>query len=287
MNCSLRHSEPPARSSIKVLKQRVEGATINPPVEDSLAIEDPLEIVLRYRRGELEVEKKLLVTMRTPGADSCLIHGLLYSEGIINSSSDILNLSYEGDGQAAPTRAFVTLAREELMAESVGKRHWAANASCGVCGTNAIENLALAPHLKLTDEAKVSVQLIHALPNLMRSKQATFDRTGGLHAAAIFTSRGELLASHEDIGRHNALDKVIGELLCQQRLDQEPLVLAVSGRMSYEIIQKALMARLSIVAGVGAPSSLAVSMAADFNLTLIGFVRDNSYNIYSCPKRLI
>ena len=166
-------------------------------------------------------------------------------------------------------------------------RNTAVHSSCGVCGTSQLSQLQLSPELRIQDETQIEVDWIHSLPAQMRQEQDTFRKTGGLHAAAIFSSVGALLASREDIGRHNALDKAIGANLIAGLAPCSGQVLCVSGRMSYEILQKALVARIPIIAGIGAPSSLAVSLANDFNITLIGFVRDSSYNIYSCPERLI
>jgi FdhD protein len=141
--------------------------------------------------------------------------------------------------------------------------------------------------LNIIDETKINRDLIHQLPQIMRTSQPTFQKTGGLHASALFSSIGELRVIREDIGRHNALDKVVGAALRSAIIPAPGLILCVSGRMSYEIVQKALVARIPVIAGIGAPSSLAVAMANDFHVTLLGFVRDNSYNIYSCPERLI
>ncbi|MGC6425301.1 MAG: formate dehydrogenase accessory sulfurtransferase FdhD [Lentimonas sp.] len=276
------------RTSVKVIKQRVVGTKKQTPEKDFLAIEDPLEIVFSHQKQGKTIEKQFAVTMRTPGHDRELIHGFLYCEGIIQSATNIADIEFAQDkANAAPTRAIVHLANGIDPNALNCERNFAIHSSCGVCGTTEIGHLSIPKALKFIDDIRVDSKLIHDLPERMQTKQETFRQTGGLHASAIFTNSGELVASNEDIGRHNALDKVIGTQLLADPSSKPARALCVSGRMSYEIIQKALIARLPIIAGVGAPSSLAVALANDFNITLIGFVRNNSYNIYSCPERLV
>lgn len=280
-------TQPITRTSIKVLKQRVIGSEAQAPAEDHLAIEDPLEITLAYERNGGLVEKKLIVTMRTPGHDAELIHGFLYCEGIIQSAADIVDIQLNGNNaHAAPTRARVELRPGLDASAKTCERNFAVHSSCGVCGTTSIGHLEIPKALKLEDDIRVPVNWIHSLPEKMHAEQATFRQTGGLHASAIFAADGALQASREDIGRHNALDKAIGANLIAGFTPASGQVLCVSGRMSYEILQKALIARIPIITGVGAPSSMAVALANDFNITLIGFVRNGSYNIYSCPERI-
>ncbi len=280
--------EPPtARSSVKVVKQRVTGGELHPPEEDRLAIEDPLEISLVAGTSGKRVETTLSVTMRTPGHDLELITGFLFAEGIIEREGDIDSIEFNDPVEwKPPTRARVTLRSGLPFSADGTRRHFAANSSCGVCGITSLEQLALSDSLVLDDDTRIAAELIHELPERMRHRQPAFRETGGLHAAALFSHAGGLLASREDIGRHNALDKVIGSQLLAGRMPGRGHLLCVSGRMSYEILQKALVARVPVIAGVGAPSSLAVTLAQDFNVTLLGFVRNGSYNIYSCPERL-
>ncbi|ADE53912.1 formate dehydrogenase subunit FdhD [Coraliomargarita akajimensis DSM 45221] len=274
-----------ARQSVRVIKQRVHNGSFDSPEADLLAIEDPLEIRLVYLRGTQSVEKRLLVTMRTPGKDTELIHGLLYCEGIIAGAEDIEAIHYERDTGQTATRARVHLRPGVEPSDSNRERNFHAHSSCGVCGTTSIGHLAIPNSLRIEAAVRVPADWVHSLPEQMHQHQAAFQQTGGLHAAALFSASGELLASHEDIGRHNALDKSIGARLQASRTGLGD-VLCVSGRMSYEILQKAILARIPIIAGVGAPSSLAVALANDFNVTLVGFLRAQSYNIYSCPERL-
>jgi len=279
---------PVARTSVAVIKQRVVGETALPPESDTLAIEDPLEISLCFQRNQKPIEKKLVVTMRTPGRDRELIHGFLYCEGIIQSAADILVIEFNPNHvHAAPTQAKVQLRPDLEVSQRSSERNFAVHSSCGVCGTTSIGHLEIPKSLRIADNTRIDPNCIHALPQRMHAQQATFHDTGGLHASALFHNNGELLNACEDIGRHNALDKVIGANLIARQIPGRGQILCVSGRMSYEILQKALIARIPIITGVGAPSSLAVALANDFNITLIGFVRNDSYNIYSCPERLI
>ena len=276
------------RSSVRVVKQRAVGSTLQAPENDYLAIEDPLEINWYYGGESCGIETDSRVSMRTPGHDLELIYGYLFCEGIIQTAADILDIQFDSPkAHAAPTRARVQLRLGLRPQSQQTMRNTAVHSSCGVCGTSQLSQLQLSPELRIQDETQIEVDWIHSLPAQMRQEQDTFRKTGGLHAAAIFSSVGALLASREDIGRHNALDKAIGANLIAGLAPCSGQVLCVSGRMSYEILQKALVARIPIIAGIGAPSSLAVSLANDFNITLIGFVRDSSYNIYSCPERLI
>ncbi|MBC2602686.1 formate dehydrogenase accessory sulfurtransferase FdhD [Puniceicoccus vermicola] len=280
-------SAPAVRSTIKVIRQRIEGNLAHSPETDFLAIEDPLELSLCSQSGGSWVERNFSVTMRTPGNDEELIYGLLYAEGIIQRAEDIKEIDFTADNDhAAPNRARIRL-REGLDASAKTKeRHFAVHSSCGACGTVSLGHLEIPKSLRIEDPVEVDSEWIHSLPRQMREQQNTFEQTGGLHAAAIFSSDGQLEVVREDIGRHNALDKAIGTNLLNQRSPCTGQTLCVSGRMSYEIIQKALIARIPIIAGVGAPSSLAVALANDFNLTLIGFLRDHRYNLYSCPERI-
>jgi FdhD protein len=274
------------RSSVRVIKQSVEGNKALPPEEDFLAIEDPLEIELVY--DEVEENPVRMVTMRTPGQDRAMIYGFLYGERIIQKASDVVDIEFNHPmDPKPPTLAKVFFQPGRPAPAQKQQREFAIHSSCGVCGTTSIGNLALPVNLRLTTDYKIDAGKIHQLPLRMNQLQETFRQTGGLHAAAIFDGDGELIISHEDIGRHNALDKAIGSCLLSSGLPDKPKVLCVSGRMSYEILQKAIVAQIPIVAGVGAPSSLAVTMASDFNVTLIGFVRNNRYNIYSGPERLL
>jgi FdhD protein len=291
MPLSATRSSPSAttsRTSVTVIKQRVTGAVASAPEEDHLAIEDPIEIVLHYDDAQAgRTSKALTLTMRTPGHDEEMITGFLFGEGIIQAASDIDSIEFNEPVDCEPsTRARVHLRTGLQLCADSFDRNFAIHSSCGVCGKTSLDKLTLPATLKIKDATTVDAAWIHQLPDLMHQDQEIFRKTGGLHAAALFSSSDESFTAREDIGRHNALDKVIGANLRKGQHLAHGQVLCVSGRMSYEILQKALVARIPIIAGVGAPSSLAVALANDFNVTLIGFVRNGSYNIYSCPERI-
>ena len=244
---------------------------------DELAIEEPLEIRLRG--------KSVSVTMRTPGHDADLAAGFLLTEGIIHARGDILRSEHciKNEQQNVLN---VLLAPDVYVDFNRLTRHVFASSSCGVCGKATIE--AIQSTLPAIDsDMTVTPALIASLPGLMRAAQDTFDRTGGLHAAALFDERGKLIVLREDVGRHNAVDKVIGHCLLHGLFPLDRHILLVSGRSSFEIVQKSLAARISILAAVSAPSSLAVDLSRQSGQTLIGFLRGSRMNVYSGPHRVI
>jgi len=251
---------------------------------DELATEEPLEI--RLTAGN--ETRSLAVTMRTPGNDFELAAGFLYSEGIVAERDEIRGISYCVDPAIDAEQRYnivtVELAGDMPALERL-ERHFTVNSSCGVCGKASIEALQLraAP---LQDETRISAMLIAELPEQMRSAQRIFASTGGLHACALFDARGNLLVLREDVGRHNALDKIAGWALLNDRMPLRECLLLVSGRASYELVQKSIAARIPIICAVSAPSSLAVETARAFNVTLCGFVRGTKCNVYSAPERI-
>ncbi len=235
--------------------------------EDLLAIEEPLEI----RIGE----QPLSVTMRTPGDDFELAAGFLLTEGIVRGAGEIESMRHWGSANVVR----VSLAADLSLDLQKLKRHFYASSSCGVCGKTSIEAIRVQTSPIGTTPA-VDPEVIATLPDTLRRTQPTFDATGGLHAAGLFTPDGRLVRAHEDVGRHNAVDKVIGAtLLAGEPFDDR--ILVVSGRAGFEIVQKAAVAAIPILAAVGAPSSLAVHLARDLGITLIGFLRDGRYNVYA------
>ncbi len=233
---------------------------------DAVAIEEPLEIRVDGR--------PLAVTMRTPGHDEELALGFLYGEGLI-----------DGPRAVGPTRDFAANTVEvagPLLADP-GERRFYTTSSCGVCGKGALEQVAVYSHA-VSEGPAVRRELLAGLPDKLT--QPTFEKTGGLHATGLFDSHGELLLSREDVGRHNAMDKVIGRALVEGLLPLAERILCVSGRLSFELVQKAAVAGAPMVVGVGAPSSLAVSLAADRGITLCGFARGESVNVYTRPERV-
>jgi FdhD protein len=269
------------RSILTVPIQRVEDRSIT-PVQDLLAIEEPLEI----RIGS----KTISITMRTPGHDFELAAGFLLTEGILQSFQQIHKIrrsETSGNPRQAGNSVTVELNPEVEVDFERLQRHFYTTSSCGVCGKASIEALetvgcpVLPRNSPLVDSA-----VIHCLPEALRREQAVFERTGGLHAAALFDAQGNLALLREDVGRHNAVDKLIGSEMLRGHTPLHDKLLLVSGRASFELAQKALMAGIPILAAVGAPSSLAVETAQRFNMTLLGFVRDRRFNIYSGASRI-
>jgi FdhD protein len=252
---------------------------------DQLATEEPLEIRLQAA-GET---RKLAVTMRTPGHDPELAAGFLYAEGVIESWSDIgrFVLVHTADGRPQENIIVVELVGEAMPDLAPLERHFYTTSACGVCGKAGLESLLTNRAPKIPEGPNVSADLLYSLPVKLRTTQGVFGATGGLHAAGIFDAGGNLLASREDIGRHNALDKVIGWAMSQKLLPLHEHIVMVSGRSSYEIVQKCIAAEVPFVCAVSAPSSLAVSMAREYGITLIGFLRDNRLNVYAGHERLI
>ncbi len=249
------------------------------PVDDCLVGEEPLEI----RVGE----RPLSVTMRTPGHDLELAAGFLFTEGLILGRAQITAIRHEaGSRQNAANRVRVELAGGVALDMEAARRNFYTASSCGVCGKASIEALRVR-HLKpVNPDFTLDPEVLCRLPDRLRSAQPIFGRTGGLHAAGLFSPEGELIVLREDVGRHNAVDKVIGWALMNDRLPLREAVLMVSGRGGFEIVQKALVAGVPVLASVSAPSDLAVKLAREFGMTLIGFLRGRRFVIYSGAQRL-
>jgi FdhD protein len=264
---------------------RYEG-TDNARAFDRVTTEEPLE--LRLVAGERT--QTLAVTMRTPGNDFELAAGFVRGEGIVRDRSEVTNISYCIDPAVDPEQQYnivnIELRARELPDLTRFERHFTMNSSCGVCGRANLEALADLGVRPVSDDIRVPIATIYALPQRMREAQRVFDATGGLHAAALFDAAGTVLAVREDVGRHNAVDKLTGWAMLEGR-DLAHHLLAVSGRASYEILQKAAVARIPVVCAVSAPSSLAVDLAREFNITLAGFVRGERANVYSAAERII
>ena len=258
-------------------------------VDDSLAAEEPLEIRLLWQDDGAIVRKPLAITMRTPGDDFELAAGFLYGEGLISCQADVVDVSYctDEDEDQAFNIVNVTLRPGLVFDTSRLERNFYTTSSCGVCGKAALDALEVQGCAILPAGPVVSADLICGLPEKLRAAQAVFDRTGGLHATGLFTPEGELVSLREDVGRHNAFDKLVGEQLLAGRTPLDGHIAMLSGRASFELLQKALVARVSIVAAVGAPSSLAVQLADEFNITLCGFVRADSLNVYTGQERVV
>lgn len=251
---------------------------------DEVSVEEPLEIRVRSGEENGSSYKQFSTTMRTPGNDEELAVGFLFAEGIIAELSDI-------DECVNDKCNVVNVAlKDHVKFDSTSfDRHSFVSSSCGVCGKRSIEALRMQQqiHCHEADTPQLSPDFIHSLPDKLRSCQLEFDSTGGTHASCLFDITGNLLNIKEDVGRHNAMDKVIGSELMQNRLPLTDKVLLLSGRVSFELVQKAARARLPVLAAVGAPSSLAIKLAEECGITLIGFVRSNRFNIYTNPQRIV
>ena len=246
------------------------------PKDDRLAVEEPLEIRVAWLADGEWREKNISVTMRTPGDDFDLAAGFLITEGLVASGAAIDSIRH----WSSPNVVRVALREGVRLDASKLDRHFYTTSSCGICGKTSIDALRVSAE-PLDHSDPIESALVHRLPELLAQHQAAFRETGGLHGAAIVNRRGETLAIREDIGRHNAVDKSIGALFLGGATSLSDGILTVSSRAGFEIVQKAVMARIPVVAAVGAPSTLAVDLAKQFNVTLLGFVRDGRFNVYS------
>ena len=258
---------------------------------DHVAIEEPLEIRLGFSTPEGRVSRSVSITMRTPGHDHELAAGFLFTESIVQQASDIVSI--DPCGSPAPDTGHHNVIRVELSPSvdvDLGRlqRHFYTTSSCGVCGKASLDALRVVGVDPMSADGPIFAK--HALvevPDRLRMQQDTFDKTGGLHAAAVFEVDGNLITTMEDIGRHNAIDKVVGALLLDDKLPASDCGLMVSGRASFELMQKAAVAGIPLLAAVSAPSSLAVQVALEFNMTLVGFLRGNTFNIYAGEQRIL
>lgn len=257
--------------------------------EDALAVEEPLEI--RLRPNPAARATSFVVTMRTPGSDRELAAGLLLAEGILRSPADLVSMDRPDDPRIDPEiRANVLVATVSLAAfERAGRlrRATVMGSACGVCGKTSIENVLPVGEPPLASGLRVSPDFLYALPDKVRERQSIFSKTGGLHAAALFRPDGVLAQLHEDIGRHNATDKLVGTCLLRGEIPLSETVLMVSGRAGFEIVQKSYGAGIPILAAVSAPSSLAVELAEVAGITLVGFLRGRRFNVYTHAERVV
>jgi len=274
-------------SSLAIDIDKVQGAR-REPRSDVVAVEEPLEIQLCSATATGAAARSIAITMRTPGNDTDLALGFLYTEQIIHGPADVVSATVTGEPD--PESGLRNIVRVELdpalpVDTDRLTRHFYTTSSCGVCGKASIEALRIA--IDRPDDAfRLTRDVLAAMPARLRGAQQVFESTGGLHAAAAFDSRGEIVVVREDVGRHNAVDKVVGALLAAHRLPAGDLGLIVSGRASFELTQKALAAGMPLLAAVSAPSSLAVRLARDYGMTLVGFLRQGNFNIYSGAGRL-
>jgi FdhD protein len=275
--------EPPAQGGTMIVRILRTGLDSQVERTDRVAVEAPLEYLLHHPALGLE-PVSFGTTMRTPGDDESLAAGLLYGEGIVNHPDDIEAIE---SSTRRPNVVNVRLRPGVQMEMQTATRRFSAGSSCGVCGTTGLDAaIARAAAIRIADTAPIDLSLLLGLPARMRQAQSKFGDTGGIHASALFDFSGNLLTLAEDVGRHNAFDKLVGECLMSGRLPLQEHIVLLSGRASFELVQKALRSGVSILAAIGAPSSLAVNLAVASGMTLVGFLREKHFNVYSSPQRI-
>jgi FdhD protein len=259
--------------------------------DDLISIEEPLEISLKFEKENKTITQLLSITMRTPGQDEDLVRGFLYNEQIIKDIKHISSIEKFGEkvGQYdIQNKILVTLNDASNVDITKIKRDFLTNSSCGVCGKSSLDALEVIKQDKTPKlEPKLNSKIIISAPDILRNNQTEFAQTGGIHASGLFNKDGTLINVKEDVGRHNALDKLIGNALINGQIDPSNQFITCSGRLNFELIQKVLMTNIGIVIGVGAPTSLAIDLANKFDMTLIGFVKKDSYNVYTNSQKVI
>ena len=260
-------------------------------VDDLISIEEPLEISIKFKDQDKWVNQILSITMRTPGHDEDLVRGFLFNEQIVQNISHIESIKSFGDkvGQyKIQNKILATLNNSQNVNITKIKREFLTNSSCGVCGKSSLDALEIIKKDKTSlTEPKLTTEVILQSPEILRNSQSEFSKTGGIHASGLFASNGKLIAISEDVGRHNALDKLVGNILNNKLLNSKEQFITCSGRLNFELVQKVLMTNIGIMIGVGAPTSLAIDLASKFNMTLIGFVKKDSFNVYTNNQKVI
>jgi len=259
-------------------------------IDDLISIEEPLEISIRYKDQDNWVNQILSITMRTPGNDEDLVRGFLFNEQIIEDINHIDTIESFGEkvGQYnIQNKILATLNNSQNVNIAKIKRDFLTNSSCGVCGKSSLDALEIIKKEKPSlSEPKINKNIIIQSPDILRNNQSEFSKTGGIHASGLFDRNGKLISIREDVGRHNALDKLIGNILKSNQLDPTTQFITCSGRLNFELVQKVLMTNIGIMIGVGAPTSLAIDLANKFDMTLIGFVKGDSFNIYTNNQKV-
>ena len=260
-------------------------------VKDFVSIEEPLEMNLKYKVDSKWITEHLSITMRTPGHDEDLISGFLFNERIIENFSEIENVKKIGEKVGdfnIQNKIVATINNAKNIDIGKIKKNFITNSSCGVCGKTSLEAVEVIKKDKLNIAfPKIQKKIILKSPELLINEQSEFSKTGGIHASSLINEHGNVIATKEDVGRHNALDKLIGCSHRKKLIDNHSQFIACSGRLNFELIQKGLMSNIGLMAGVGAPTSLAIDLAKRFNMTLIGFVKKNSFNIYTNKERVL
>ena len=260
-------------------------------IKDLISVEEPLEMMLRYKKNNKWNNLNISITMRTPGNDEDLIAGFLYNESIVENISQIEKIEKKGDKVGdynIQNKIVATINNIKNIEIEKLKRNFVTNSSCGVCGKTSLDSIEIIKKEKLNlSFPKIKKEIILKSPELLTSEQSEFSKTGGIHASSLIDSNGKVIATREDVGRHNALDKLIGHSHKKKIIDNHSQFIACSGRLNFELIQKGLMSNIGLMAGVGAPTSLAIDLAKRFNMTLLGFVKKNSFNIYTNKDRIL
>ena len=260
-------------------------------INDLVSIEEPLEISLKYKVQDQWLTNSLSITMRTPGHDEDLVRGFLFNEQIIQNLNEIENIENIGEkvGQyKIQNKILITLNNSKNINIFKIKRDFLTNSSCGVCGKSSLDALEIIKKEKtLKAEPKLTKEIIIKSPSILRQNQSEFSKTGGIHASGLFSTDGKLISLREDVGRHNALDKMVGNALSKNQIDPKNQFVTCSGRLNFELVQKVLITNIGLMIGVGAPTSLAIDLANRFDMTLIGFVKEDSFNIYTNNQKVI
>ncbi len=260
-------------------------------VKDFISVEEPLEMNLKYKIDGKWITEHLSITMRTPGQDEDLISGFLFNERIVENFSEIENIEKIGEKVGdfnIQNKIVATINNTKNIDIGKIKKNFITNSSCGVCGKTSLETVEVIEKDKLNISfPKIQKKIVLKSPELLINEQSEFSKTGGIHASSLIDENGNVIATKEDVGRHNALDKLIGHALNNKILNPKKQFIACSGRLNFELVQKGLMANIGLMAGVGAPTSLAIDLAKRFDMTLLGFVKEESFNIYSNIKRVI
>ena len=260
-------------------------------LKDSVSVEEPLEMRLKYKTNNKWLIQNISITMRTPGNDEDLLRGFLYNEGIIENMNEIDSIKHQGDISGDYNLQNIieaTINKTDNLEIGKLKRNFVTNSSCGVCGKASLDSIEVIKANKMDlSYPQIKEEVILRSPKLLMNEQSEFAKTGGIHASALVDNNGNVVATREDVGRHNALDKLIGYTITNNLLNPRKQFIACSGRLNFELVQKGLMANIGIMAGVGAPTSLAIDLAKRFDMTLLGFVKENSFNIYSNKNRIV
>ena len=265
--------------------------SIKEEVQDHVSVEEPLEMSLKFKKDDKWNIENISITMRTPGNDEDLVSGFLYNERIIENINEIEKVEKKGETVGdynLQNKIEATINNTKNLDIGKIKKNFITNSSCGVCGKTSLDSIEVLKTNKIDlSFPKINYNIILKSPELLQNNQSEFSKTGGIHASALIGGKGEVIAIREDVGRHNALDKLIGYALKNKIIKPENQFIACSGRLNFELVQKALMSNIGLMAGVGAPTSLAIDLAKRFNMTLVGFVKQDSFNIYSNKERII